>query len=158
VTVRVARPSDLDAVVELRLALLREHSTHPVFGRIRDDAESRARRIFSTQLRNTSTEVIFLAERDGEAIGILRCVHSIGYPLLHPDSYGYVSSVYVVPYERRKGVLKMLLAAAEQWCTHRGLDEMRLYSLPGNTESANAWQALGFEVVEQLRVRRIKER
>src|SRR5678816_3806962 len=63
VTVRAAGPSDLDAVVGLRLALLREHGTHPVFGRIRDDAEARARQIFSTQLRNTSTEVIFLAER-----------------------------------------------------------------------------------------------
>jgi GNAT superfamily N-acetyltransferase len=129
-----------------------------VFGRIREDADIRARQIFSAQLRNTSTEVILLAERESEVIGILRCVHSIGYPLLYPDAYGYISSVYVVPSERRRGVLKLMLEAAEQWCKNRGLDEMRLYSLPGETVSAQTWESLGFEVVEQLRVRRIQER
>ena len=154
VVVRPATLDDLDTVVALRLALLREHGTNPVYRRLRPDAPDRARRLFSAQLCSPQ-EVTFLAERGGEVVGILRCVESAGSPLLYPAQYGYVSSVYVVPAARRHGVLKALLADAVRWCERRGLPEMRLHST-SDGESANAaWSALGFEVVEHLRVREI---
>src|SRR6478672_12688232 len=77
--VRPATPRDLDAVMELRLALLREHPDHPIYGRLRTDVTARARELFATQLRS-QTETIYLAERDGAVVGILRCVESIGSP------------------------------------------------------------------------------
>jgi hypothetical protein len=73
VRVREAMPRDLDAVVMLRLALLREHPDHPIYGRLRADVGERARGLFATQLRST-TEAIFLGELDGEVAGVLRCV------------------------------------------------------------------------------------
>ena len=51
----------------------------------------------------------------------LRVVESIGSPLLEPARYAYVSSVYVRPESRRRGVLRALLAEAERWCRARGL-------------------------------------
>jgi len=152
--VRPASPEDLDAVVALRLALLREHGTNPVYRRLRPDAPERARKLFASQL-GSPQEVTYLAERDGEVIGILRCVESAGSPLLYPAQYGYVSSVYVAPAARRRGVLKALLAEAVRWCEQRGLPEIRLHST-SDGESANAaWSALGFEIVEHLRVKSI---
>ena len=103
ITVRRARPSDLSHVVRLRLALLHEHGEHPVYSRLRKDAEKRAHEMFASQLVSPG-EVIFLAERDGEVVGILRCVESLASPLLEPPRYGYVSSVYVTPEARRHGV------------------------------------------------------
>ena len=157
VVVREAIPRDLDAVVELRLALLREHPDHPVYGRLRPDVDDRARGLFATQLRSTM-EAIFLGELDGEVVGVLRCVESVGSPLLDPARYAYVSSAYVRPEARRRGVLRALLRAADRWARARGLDQMRLHNVAGSAAAERAWSALGFAVVEQVRVRDLDHR
>ena len=149
-TVRRAAPGDLATIVELRVALLRGHPEHAVYGRLRPDAHERAYELFGSQLRSPN-EVMLLAERDGEVVGILRCVDTPNSPLLYPDRYCYVSSVYVRPASRRGGVLKALLRHAEAWCAHRGLTEMRLHNVPDGVASA-AWAAQGFVVVEQVRI------
>ena len=152
VRVREATPRDLEAVIGLRLALLREHPEHPIYGRLRHDASDRARGLFATQLRSPM-EVIFLADWDDDVVGVLRCVESIGSPLLDPARYAYVSSAYVRPDARRRGVLRALLRAADRWARARGLDQMRLHNVAGSDSAEGAWSALGFTVVEQVRVR-----
>lgn len=152
--VRRATTADLDTVVALRLALLREYREHPIYGRLRRDAAQRARLVFGSQLES-SNEVIFLAEDDAVAVGLLRCVESIGSPLLAPDRYCYVSSVYVLPKYRRRGVLRRLMERAVEWCGERGLTEMRLHNVGTHHGTAAAWDSLGFEVVEQVRLRRL---
>lgn len=154
VRVRLASPRDLDAVVELRVALLREHPGHPIYGRLRKDVDDRARELFATQLRST-TEAIMLADLGGQVAGILRCVESIGSPLLEPARYAYVSSVYVRPELRRRGVLRALVQAAERWARARRLDQMRLHNVDGSELAERAWSALGFDVVEQVRLRKL---
>lgn len=149
--VRRATLADLPSVVELRIALLRENADHPVYGQLRADAHERAYDVFGAQLRS-SHEVIFLAERSGEIVGILRCVDTPNSPLLDPPRYCYVSSVYVRPNARRRGVLNALLDRANEWCAERGLSEMRLHNVPGGAASA-AWAAAGFEVMEEVRRR-----
>ena len=153
ISVRRASIADLPTVVELRLALLSENADHPVYGQLRADARERAYEIFGAQLR-AAHETMFLAESDDEIIGILRCVDTLNSPLLHPDRYCYVSSVYVRPRRRRNGVLKVLLRAAERWCVERGLSEMRLHNVPGGAASA-AWQAEGFTAMEEVRRKEI---
>lgn len=154
--VREATTRDLDAVVSLRLALLREHPDHPIYGRLRAEVSDRARELFATQLRSPM-EAMFLAERSGEAIGLLRCVDSIGSPLLEPARYAYVSSVYVRPEQRRHGVLRALLGAADRWIQIRGLHQMRLHNVAGSEVAEAAWSALGFAVVEQVRMRDLNQ-
>jgi ribosomal protein S18 acetylase RimI-like enzyme len=154
VRVRIASGRDLDAVIALRLALLREHPDHPIYGRLRADVDDRARELFANQLRSTM-EAIFLADLGNEVAGILRCVESIGSPLLEPTRYAYVSSVYVRPECRRRGVLKAMLQAAERWSRARQLDQMRLHNVAGSDAAERAWSALGFAIVEQVRVRQL---
>jgi GNAT superfamily N-acetyltransferase len=154
VRVREATLRDLDAVVALRLALLREHPDHPIYGRLRSDVDARARGLFASQLRST-IEAIFLAELQGEVVGVLRCVESTGSPLLDPERYAYVSSTYVRPDSRRRGVLRALLRAADRWARARGLDQMRLHNVAGSAAAEGAWSALGFDVVEHVRVRNL---
>lgn len=155
--VRQATMKDLDNIVALRLALVREHSGNPVYKRIREDADVRARALYTAQLRSDH-EAIFIAERGLSTIGILRVVESAGSVLLDPPRYGYVSSVYVQPECRRRGVLKQLLVKAEQWCEARGIDEMRLHSASDNPLSNATWDRLGFEIVEHVRLRPMKGR
>lgn len=152
--VRPAAPRDLDAVVALRLALLREHPDHPIYGRLRPEADRRARELFAAQLRSR-LETIFLAEVADDVVGIIRCVESLGSPLLEPARYAYVSSAYVRPDARRRGVLRALMTEVERWCRARGLDQMRLHNVDGSEAAEGAWDALGFAIVEQVRLRAV---
>ena len=155
--VRRATVDDLTTVVALRIALLREHADNAVYRRLRPDAEERARELFRAQLQ-AEDQCTFLADHGPRTVGILRCADTPGSPLLFPSRYGYLSSVYVVPDVRRTGVLRALMAAAEGWCRDRGLREVRLHSAPESALSGAAWEALGFEIVEQLRMRPISPR
>jgi GNAT superfamily N-acetyltransferase len=128
--VRLATVNDLDSVVELRVALLREYADHPVYGRLRPDVERRAR-----------------------VIGIVRCADVEGSPLLLPDRYGYVTSVYVRPEHRRHGVLHALMTVAEDWARRRGLTELRLHNSTVSAMAQSAWDQLGFEVNEEVRLK-----
>jgi GNAT superfamily N-acetyltransferase len=149
VSVRRATYADLPIVVELRLALLRENVNHAVYGHLRPDARERAYDVFASQLRSPN-EVMFLADRAGDTVGIMRCVDTPNSPLLYPDRYCYISSVYVRPTARRRGILKALLKSATVWCHERGLAEMRLHNIPEGVASA-AWKAEGFEMIEEVR-------
>ena len=151
-SVRAADLDDLASVVELRLALLREYSDHPLYGRLRPDARTRALELYRGQL-TAHNEQIFVAELDGDVVGVLRCVDTLSSPLLYPERYCYVSSVYVRPAVRRRGVLRALLAAAEDWCEERGIDEMRLHNATSSPVAERTWSSLGFEVVEHVRRR-----
>jgi ribosomal protein S18 acetylase RimI-like enzyme len=154
VTIRRATARDLDAVVALRLALLREHASNPIYRRLATDVSARARKLFARQLESPG-EITLLAERDGRIVGILRCVESSGSPLLSPEQYAYISSVYVDPAVRRTGVLRALLARAEAWAKSLELEEFRLHSVADGEAANRAWDALGFEIVEHLRVRAV---
>ena len=157
IAVREATVDDLPSIVELRLALLREYRDHPIYGNLRDDVTPRAFELYRTQL-SSGMEVLFLAEREQRIVGIMRCVDAATSPLLLPERYCYVSSVYVRPDERRRGVLRALMRAAEQWCADRGLSEMRLHNSTSNPAARGAWQALGFDVVEEVRRRALPRR
>jgi GNAT superfamily N-acetyltransferase len=153
-SVRAAQLDDLPVVVDLRLALLREYEEHPFYENLRADARDRAFELYRSQLVSPF-DAIFLAERDTRAVGILRCVESHASPLLHPERYCYVSSVYVVPRERRRGVLRAMVVAAERWCDERAISEMRLNNSTRSASARDAWQALGFESVEEVRRRAV---
>ncbi|MBI3790160.1 MAG: GNAT family N-acetyltransferase [Gemmatimonadetes bacterium] len=156
VTVRAATPADVDALVVLRVALLREHPASPIYGRLRRDVEERARALFAQQLE-ADDEACLIAERGGAPIGCLRVSDTRGSPLLLPARYGYLASAYVVPEARRQGVLRMLVAHALAWCRARGLVEVRLHADATSDDAARAWEALGFTVAEHLRHRVLTE-
>lgn len=153
-TVRAAQLDDLEVIVELRLALLREYRDHPFYADLRADAPTRARELYRSQLVSAH-ETIFVAERHGAIVGVLRCVDTLGSPLLLPERYCYISSVYVRPSERHTGVLRALLVAADEWCGERNIGEMRLHSASTALVAQQAWSTLGFEVVEHVRRRAV---
>ncbi len=153
--VRTATVDDLRIVLELRLALLAEHSDSLLYGRLRKDVRERARRLYRAQLISQG-EVIFLAAIGDETVGVLRCIDAVGSALLEPPRYGYISSVYVRPASRRSGVLHALMSAAESWCEARGLDELRLHNDAKNAVGGATWERLGFKVVEVLRSRALR--
>jgi GNAT superfamily N-acetyltransferase len=152
--VRRATVNDLATVVALRLALLREYAAHPVYGRLHPEVEARARPLFEQQIK-AADQAIFLAEREGRVVGIVRCADAKGSPLLLPDRYCYITSVFVRPEHRRHGVLAALMEQAEDWARSRNLTEMRLHNSTLSETARSAWDQLGFEINEEVRLKHI---
>ena len=155
IEVQRATLDDLDTVIALRIALLREYHDHPIYGRLRPDAEEQARPVFRQQLL-AADQAIFLAARDGQVAGIARCVDTKGSPMLTPDRYCYVTSAYVKPEHRRHGVLAAMVAQIENWALGRGLGEMRLHNSTLHPHAGAAWDQLGFAVNEEVRLKQIR--
>lgn len=149
---RRATPRDLEAVVALRLALLREESRNPLFAHPHPDAGRRARRLTRAEL-DAPGQVLLVAVRGAEIVGMLRCRAVRRTPLIADARQAVVSTVYVVPAQRRTGVLRALLDAADRWCRRHRLAGMRLQCALTNDVGRKAWEALGFSPAELLYLR-----
>lgn len=157
IVVRRAQPSDLEAVVKMRSALIEDSRGTLAYRRLRRDYAAAARPLFEAQLSDPRCLTLVATVGD-EPVGLLRCMLSAPNPLHEPARHAYVISVYVVPKERRRGVLRALVLAADAWCASHDVDEMRLHVGVENKVGNAAWKALGFEAAEILRVRRIPKR
>ncbi len=157
IIVRHAEAADLDAVVAMRRALIEASRGNPAYRRLRRDYAAAARPVFAAQLADERC-LTLLATLEGAPVGLLRCALSAPNPLHQPPRHAYVVSVFVTPQQRRRGVLTALLRAADTWCRANKVDEMRLHVGVENRAGNAAWQALGFEPAEILRVRRIPRR
>ena len=144
--------ADAERIAELRLALLGEHQSNAIYSRVRGDASSRAVALTQEQLAS-DREAMFVATTGARIVGVLRCIDQRGHRLLRPARFALISTVYVEPSARRRGVLRSLMEAAIAWSQERGLTEMRLQNAIDNPLASAAWDALGFRVVEQVRLR-----
>lgn len=154
IIVRRAQPKDLTAIVALRLALLREESGNPLFARPHPDAARRALRLTRAELAAPG-QVLLVAIRGREITGILRCRAVRRTPLIADARQAVVTTVYVLPAERRKGVLRALLGAADRWCRRQRLSGLRLQCALTNDVGQKAWEALGFRPAELLLIRAV---
>lgn len=152
IRIREATSADIDRVAEMRLALIAAHAGHVAYGPLRRNALEIARDLTERQFRSRR-QVVFLATQGRRIVGMLRCVDAPGHRLFLPARHGYVTMVFVEPDVRRRGVLRELLDHAVRWCKERGLDQMRLQNAVDNPLAVAAWDALGFRVVEQMRLR-----
>jgi aminoglycoside 6'-N-acetyltransferase I len=152
IRVRPATMADAERIAELRLALLAEHKANAIYSRIRSDAPARALELTKKQLA-ADRQAMFVAADGDRVVGVLRCIDTRGHRLLRPSRFAMISTVYVEPVARRKGVLRSLMEAAIAWSRERGLEEMRLQNAVDNGLAVAAWEALGFRVVEQIRLR-----
>jgi GNAT superfamily N-acetyltransferase len=152
VIVRRASTRDLEDVVALRLALLREESRNPFFANPHPDAGRRAFRLTREEL-TAPGQVFLVALRDGVTVGILRCRVVHRSPLVADARQAVVTTVYVVPSQRKTGVLRALLEGADRWCRQHRIGAIRLQCAISNDVGRKAWESLGFKAAELLYLR-----
>jgi len=143
---------DLPAIVGLRMALLGEEVRNPLFADPHPDAARRAARLTRTELA-ARDQVLLMAIRDHDVVGMLRCRAIRRSPLVADARQAIVTTVYVVPSRRRSGVLRALLGAADSWCRRHRLSGMRLHCSLTNDVGRRAWESLGFSPAEVLYLR-----
>jgi aminoglycoside 6'-N-acetyltransferase I len=141
--IRLAQPTDHEALLRFRLALWPDSS-----------AEEHARELAAVLEGNapvTLPLVIFVAEAsDHSLVGFLEVdlrSHADGCDPVRP--VGYVEGWYVAEDYRQRGVGKKLLAAAEDWARSHGCFEMASDTWIDNELSQRVHESLGYEVVDR---------
>jgi aminoglycoside 6'-N-acetyltransferase I len=143
VNVRLAQASDQAALSRLREALWPAASP--------DELSRELSAILSGKTSGTLPLVNFVAEAgDGSLLGFVEVglrSHAEGCDPSLP--VGYVEGWYVADGQRRRGVGKKLLAAAEDWARRQGCGEMASDTSPENEVSQRVHRSLGFAEVER---------
>ena len=134
-TIRKATHADLDAIRELWEALEEELGGPPW-----------ARETWEEELvdvkRRLHDSAIFLAEDDGNVVGVL------GLDFKRPG-IAHVQSVYVRPPARRRGVSAALMAEASKLSREHGFDHLDLDVLASNHVALAVYERLGFVEYER---------
>jgi GNAT superfamily N-acetyltransferase len=145
--VRKAETPDLAVLADLALAEL-DYSARLGGARHRPDA--RELRSAALRYRLSTDEPVWLAERDGSAVGMAECsLTDVGngrerQTLLRPGRWGYVNCLSVLPEARGRGVGGALIEAAHQSFTVGQADGSYLYYNPVNPRSSVFWPRHGY--------------
>jgi aminoglycoside 6'-N-acetyltransferase I len=143
VSVRLAQTSDHAALSRLREALWPNVPA--------DELSRELTAILSGKTAGTLPLVEFVAETsDGSLLGFAEVglrSHAEGCDPALPA--GYLEGWYVVEEQRRRGIGKKLLAAAEDWARREGCVEMASETSPENEVSQRVHRSLGFAEVER---------
>jgi aminoglycoside 6'-N-acetyltransferase I len=143
VSVRLAQTSDHAALSRLREALW----PNAPAGELAHELSA----ILSGEAPGTLPLVEFVAEAsDGSLLGFAEVSlrsHAEGCDPALPA--GYLEGWYVMEEQRRRGIGKKLLAAAEDWARRAGCVEMASDTSPENEVSQRVHKSLGFQEVER---------
>jgi GNAT superfamily N-acetyltransferase len=140
--IRPAGPSDRDVVHGLLTAQMVEH-------RLPAEPE-RIDRGLDAAFRPGSPAWLFLAERDGQAVGVF-----LANQIVSVEKGGetlWIEELYVTPDARRSGVARALLAHALDEARRRGLRAFDLEVVPTQAAALALYRALGFEDVPRQRM------
>jgi aminoglycoside 6'-N-acetyltransferase I len=145
VTVREAVTADREALVRFRCDLWPDAP--------RAEHEEDVDAHFAGRPRSTLPVAILVAVDDGAPLGFVEVglrSHADGCGTT--QAVGFVEGWYVTPANRRRGVGRALVAAAEEWSRAHGCREIAsdTWSDARGEASVSAHRALGFEVVDRV--------
>lgn len=86
---------------------------------------------------------IFVAENNKEFLGYLEVTEDRDY-FTH-ESIAYISAIAVTPLGEGKGIGKMLMEKAENWCLDKGCKQLVLDVFKANENALKFYKHLGYE-------------
>ena len=90
-----------------------------------------------------ATAVLVAADADDRVLGF---VATLPVTDLSGHKHGHIGSIAVAPEAEGRGIGKLLLAAAEEWCRHQGFSDVTLHVYPGNERARQVYEHAGFEL------------
>jgi GNAT superfamily N-acetyltransferase len=139
-TVRTAGRADL----ELLLPMVEQFQD---FERIPFDADA-ARQALARLLEDRGLGQVFLAEREGDAIGY--AVLTYGYDLEFGGMDGYLTDIFLIESERDRGIGRWLLGKIEEAAVAAGVRAIHLMVAPSNHRAHHVYYRAGFRALPRL--------
>lgn len=146
VRIRAAEPGDLDALERLGMAMMR-YDAHFGSVTVRPDTASRLRESAARTL-DAPRPWIWLAERDGEAVGMIQAdpPEAAGWvaPLVRARPAAYIGEMSVLPGARGTGVGTALVRHLHRELDAAGAAVTLLHHAQLNPLSAPFWNRMGY--------------
>jgi ribosomal protein S18 acetylase RimI-like enzyme len=141
VEIRILKPPDVDLLVPLVDQFVSANRTLTYRPDYRNAFRDAARKVL-----NDTNAVIFVAEEEGEIVGLITGRISDNGGIILPEKIGYISITVVLSTYRRKGIARGLWDKLNEWFLSRGIEEVQLYVVPDNDEAKGFWRARGFDI------------
>ena len=152
VTIREARESDVDALVDLVVRLKRLNSEFDPLFSARSDCAERAREYLLNALRDSKSHLVLVAEDMGKIVGVLKA--DIRERLFYsPSIEGAIVDFYVMPEYRRKGLGRMMLERAITMLRERGAQLITAEFPTQNQIAVNFYNKMGFRSLVSIYAR-----
>ena len=143
VTIREARESDVEGLVDLVVRLKRLNGEFDPLFSARSDCAERAREYLLSAIRDSKNHLVLVAEDNGKIIGVLKA--DIRERLFYsPSIEGAIVDFYVMPEYRRKGLGKQLLERAIAILRERGAQLITAEFPTLNQIAVNFYTKMGF--------------
>jgi ribosomal protein S18 acetylase RimI-like enzyme len=144
VTIRPASLNDLDGIVGLWLAMMREHESFDPRVRLAAKAEDAYRQYVRFYIAQGEAAV-FVADHRGEVVGYGLAYPANNLPMFRPKQYGYLSDLVISQSWRRRGVGHALVEATRQWFHRHGIAHIQLQVYCRNSLGRAFWRKEGFD-------------
>ncbi|MGC9180611.1 MAG: GNAT family N-acetyltransferase [Vulcanisaeta sp.] len=143
VTLREARESDVETLIDLVVRLKRLNSEFDPLFSARNDCAERAREYLLNAIHDSKGHLILVAEDMGKIVGVLKA--DIRERLFYsPSIEGAIVDFYVMPEYRRKGLGKMMLEKAIVMLRERGAQLITAEFPTQNQIAINFYNKMGF--------------
>ena len=148
-TIRCASTADLETLVEHRRAMFQDMGYN-------DQAAMRAMsqkfRAWLLEHMNAGDYLAWLASAPDGATAAGTGLWLMDWPphMIGRGRRGYILIVYTCANFRRRGLARVLMQAALDWCKHNGIDTIILHASPSGR---SLYESLGFAATNEMRLR-----
>jgi ribosomal protein S18 acetylase RimI-like enzyme len=92
---------------------------------------------------NPATSVLVAADNGDRVLGFVAVVPVTD---LSGHRHGHIGSIAVAPEAEGRGIGRLLLSAAEDWCREQGFTDVTLHVYPGNERARQVYERAGFQL------------
>jgi GNAT superfamily N-acetyltransferase len=143
-TIRKAAQADADELYEMRLLLQRHgEEANPTIWRLTKKGEEKTRRDTEEMLKDENG-IVLIAERDGAPVGFAYGRH-IYREEYEPPNIGQVMLIFVKEPHRTRGAGSLLVAGLCRFFDSKGVEDVTLNYIHGNTDAEGFWGSLGLK-------------
>jgi len=142
VVIRPATLRDLDAIVALWMAMMREHEGFDRRVRLADHAEEAYRQYARHHI--AAGAAVFVAAHQGDVVGFCLAYTARNLPMFVPPQYGYLSDLTVSPSWRGRGIGRSLVETTKRWFAAHGIPHVQLQVYDRNAPGRSFWHKEGF--------------
>lgn len=146
-TIRLARPSDAEALAGMRVQLQRHlKDRNPAVWDLSEQRVAELPAFYRETIADPTACVVVAVDHEDLPVG-LAMGSVVEHPNMVPARSGKIDDVWVAPEHRRRGTCRAMLARLMGFFGSAGVAELHLNFVGGNVEAEAVWRGLGFESV-----------